>query len=724
MRTATLRWSALLLVALAAPAVAAQSLGDEFILFVDGTNVLIPETDAETVNDPAAPTSGDRVAKFNGGNWVSSGWFWSRTDGVDATASVGATYGQSDTLYFSLYSSTANAGQPGVAILISDATDDSGANDGTADLEFRLLWTIPDELHNEQWHDLAIPLPPATYDALEAARTNGELMDGAENWSYPGAWSVGGFGVGPGFGTDTSDPLWEEFDWANLYKIGPFWDNSTDNGAVQGPIYLDNVYIGGPSTSISSASEAPTAMGPITVAADGPVNAVTWATVDGVGGYKVYTSLSPIIDVEAEGVVEIARVAFDNDARVEHRYELPHPALGSRELYYAVTTLSGFGVENKDVTASTGSVSNENLAVKPYILELTNDAADAIFAAISAGTVTDDPFGSDHPVFVFDSSHRSPGDGTTEETAPEDADLSATAKIGYNPEYNEMYIYAEVTDDQVVFAPSGETGANTWGYDSFEISFGNYDVRDVVGGGLLTGTVDDSPGTLSRGEFPEYGLRITGIQNETSFRSSTWVGFSLDEDLTSSTVLETTDTGYRFLTLIPLESIQAEGDAYNDVPETTEIDYIPLSLSLNDADDAGAGPPPRESQIVWSIRPNVDGQWWNREDQWEVVAIAGLQGTSVAVEDGAEADGFALAQSAPNPTYGSVEIAFSMGAPGRATVEVFNALGQRIATIADGEYASGDHAVSFDTSSLAAGVYVYRLSAGTYVGTRRMTVVR
>ena len=55
---------------------------------------------------------------------------------------------------------------------------------------------------------------------------------------------------------------------------------------------------------------------------------------------------------------------------------------------------------------------------------------------------------------------------------------------------------------------------------------------------------------------------------------------------------------------------------------------------------------------------------------------------------------------------------------------MFNTLGQRVALVADGDFAAGEHTVTFDTSSLAAGVYVYRLSAGDFAATRRMTVVR
>jgi len=720
MNPATLRRTAVLALALAAPLAAAQSLGDEFILFVNGTNVMIPSTDAVPVNDPLDETSGNKVAKFNNGSWTSSGWFWSRTEGVDATASVGATYGESDTLYFRLLSDPKNKGQSGVSIMLSDATDDSGANDGSADLEFRLLWTIPDELHDGVWHDLAIPLPPATYAALKEADANGELQSGAEHWTYPGAWSSGNFGVGPGFGGSTDDPLWKEFDWAHLYKIGPFWDNDQggDNPASAGPIWMDNVYIGGPSTDISSASDAPSAMSGVSFTTDGAVNVVDWPDNAAFGGYKVYASLDPISDVSADGVVLLKSIGFDDDSELRHRYEIPHPSMGAEPIYYAVTSLSAFGVENPDVAQSSGSITNAQLPQKPYIRELNEANVDAAFTAVGSGTVTDSFFPAGHPVFHLDSSHRSPGDGTSETTLPTDTDNSGMFKIGYSSD-GYLIVYGEITDDQVTFAGEGQTGADTWNYDSAEVVFGHYDVRSGDNGGILVGSTHDY---MLRGAEPDYGIRITALQDAAGnqARTSTWIGWSIDQDKTDATALEKTATGWKFLTLVALTDIQndTEGDVYLPVPGPTEIQYLPLILSLNDADGGT-----RETQIVWSVKPNVTGQWWNQPSQWETVAMAGIN-TSTAIENGAPQNGYALSQSRPNPATGDVTMAFTMGAAGRATVEVFNTIGQHVATVVDREFAAGEHVVPFDTGRLAAGVYVYRLTAGDYVGTRRMTIVR
>ncbi len=130
----------------AAPSVAQSAmteLGDDFIFFFDGPNVLIPEATAQVVADPLNPTSGNRVHKYSYGNWSENGYRFSRTDGIDMTANVGMSGGEGDTLYLKLLVDPANAGQGGVSLTFFDKTDDSPSNDVSADLMHRMQWTIP-----------------------------------------------------------------------------------------------------------------------------------------------------------------------------------------------------------------------------------------------------------------------------------------------------------------------------------------------------------------------------------------------------------------------------------------------------------------------------------------------------------------------------------------------------------------------------------------------------
>ena len=55
---------------------------------------------------------------------------------------------------------------------------------------------------------------------------------------------------------------------------------------------------------------------------------------------------------------------------------------------------------------------------------------------------------------------------------------------------------------------------------------------------------------------------------------------------------------------------------------------------------------------------------------------------------------------------------------------VYDMLGRKVATLADGKFAAGKYSFTFDGSRLASGVYYYRLSAGAFVQTRAMVLMK
>jgi hypothetical protein len=86
--------------------------------------------------------------------------------------------------------------------------------------------------------------------------------------------------------------------------------------------------------------------------------------------------------------------------------------------------------------------------------------------------------------------------------------------------------------------------------------------------------------------------------------------------------------------------------------------------------------------------------------------------------------GYSLASAAPNPVSATASISFTLPRAGRTTLSVFDNSGRVVATLADGMLDAGTHTRVFDASGLPAGLYLYRLSSGSYAETKTMTVVR
>ncbi|HTO94919.1 MAG TPA: CHRD domain-containing protein, partial [Bacteroidota bacterium] len=86
---------------------------------------------------------------------------------------------------------------------------------------------------------------------------------------------------------------------------------------------------------------------------------------------------------------------------------------------------------------------------------------------------------------------------------------------------------------------------------------------------------------------------------------------------------------------------------------------------------------------------------------------------------------FALEQNYPNPFNPSTRINFQVDRTSRVTLEVFNILGERVATLIDGVKAAGAYSVEFNASRIASGVYFYRLmSDGAALATRKMLLLK
>ncbi len=109
---------------------------------------------------------------------------------------------------------------------------------------------------------------------------------------------------------------------------------------------------------------------------------------------------------------------------------------------------------------------------------------------------------------------------------------------------------------------------------------------------------------------------------------------------------------------------------------------------------------------------------------YETVEGMGINPTRTAIQHEARIEGFELPGNYPNPFRATTTISYALPRAGRISIEVYNVLGQRIATIVDAYKEAGKHEVMFGTTDLSPGVYYYRLEAGKRVEARKIVKVR
>ncbi len=91
--------------------------------------------------------------------------------------------------------------------------------------------------------------------------------------------------------------------------------------------------------------------------------------------------------------------------------------------------------------------------------------------------------------------------------------------------------------------------------------------------------------------------------------------------------------------------------------------------------------------------------------------------------------GFELHQNYPNPFNPATTIRFSLARTELVQLEVFNILGQKIRTLVNTRMNAGVHEVVWDSNNemgrpLGSGIYFYRLTAGEYVKTGKMILLK
>lgn len=106
---------------------------------------------------------------------------------------------------------------------------------------------------------------------------------------------------------------------------------------------------------------------------------------------------------------------------------------------------------------------------------------------------------------------------------------------------------------------------------------------------------------------------------------------------------------------------------------------------------------------------------------WHVFIEAVVQNMATSSEDGAQPQQVRVSAVFPNPVNGRSHVEIDVETAQHVTVEVFNLLGQRVATLHEG-VTSGRSLVSVDGADLSAGMYIVRIQGEDFTQSRKFVV--
>jgi hypothetical protein len=104
--------------------------------------------------------------------------------------------------------------------------------------------------------------------------------------------------------------------------------------------------------------------------------------------------------------------------------------------------------------------------------------------------------------------------------------------------------------------------------------------------------------------------------------------------------------------------------------------------------------------------------------------LTSLGGTGIYETKGSVPSTFSLDQNYPNPFNPTTTISFSLPWQSKVRLDVFNLLGEHVATLIHEQRSAGSHSVIFNASSLSSGLYFYTLHAGTFSSTRKLILLK
>lgn len=186
------------------------------------------------------------------------------------------------------------------------------------------------------------------------------------------------------------------------------------------------------------------------------------------------------------------------------------------------------------------------------------------------------------------------------------------------------------------------------------------------------------------------------------------------------------------------------GGVYKDFrgfDNAAQVDSFRINISGDgiDARETVISWPPTVATYgtTWTIKPQSGGEWGPVDmltTTTATIPTGALQRNTLIIKTGAltgvrqldkeTPDHYSLEQNYPNPFNPSTKIQFSLKAAGPVSIKLYNMLGQEVATLVNEVMSPGTYSVPFVGSTVASGMYLYKLETTGFSSVKKMLLVK
>ena len=133
---------------------------------------------------------------------------------------------------------------------------------------------------------------------------------------------------------------------------------------------------------------------------------------------------------------------------------------------------------------------------------------------------------------------------------------------------------------------------------------------------------------------------------------------------------------------------------------------------------------PLLSNYIRDLEEDFNGNIWIGLDD-AGISIYNRNGiSSVLPETNSIPFSYKLLQNYPNPFNPTTTIKYNLPDDSQVQIKVFDILGRQVVDLVNEAKVAGVYEINFDASSLASGIYLYRIQAGSFVDTKKMILLK